>query len=311
MGAIRKPILVVGSLNMDLVATVVKLPEKGETIFGKTFTTFPGGKGGNQAVAAAKLGANVTMVGTVGQDDFGKKLLHSLSQSGVDTSYIASAEISTGIALITVDKNGANSIVVVPGANSVCGPNEIELALTAVEGPGILLVQNEIPEETVEYAIKSAKKQGWLTILNPAPARLITDELLSILDIIIPNETEAAILTGSKTGSEEGAAQVLLDRGAAAVIITLGSKGVLYCTAVQKHHICAYEVQAVDTTAAGDAYVGALATALSEGRTMLESAKFASAVAAIAVTRQGAQPALPWRKEVDEFIAKDEQEGQM
>lgn len=301
MNTFTKPILVVGSLNMDLVVTVADLPEKGETIFGKTFTTFPGGKGGNQAVAAARLGANVTMVGAVGRDDFGEELVYSLSQSGVDTSYITLAETSTGTALITVDQNGANSIVVVPGANYACCPKDIDCALKGVAGPGILLVQNEIPEKTVEYAIKSAKEQGWTTILNPAPARLITDETLSMLDIIIPNETEAAVLTGGKIGAEDRAAQVLLDRGAATVIITLGSKGALYCTKAQKHRMAAYKVKAVDTTAAGDAYVGALATALSEGRTVLESAKFAAMVAAISVTKPGAQPSLPWREEVDEF----------
>jgi ribokinase len=309
MNILTKPILVVGSLNMDLVVTVAELPEKGETIFGKTFTTFPGGKGGNQAVSAARLGANVTMVGAVGRDDFGEKLLYSLSKSGVDTSHINLAETFTGTALITVDQNGANSIVVVPGANEVCCHEDIDSALQAVAGPGILLVQNEIPEKTVEYALQAAKEKGWTTILNPAPARMIADEILSMIDIIIPNETEVAVLTGCKTGAEERAAQVLLDRGAAAVIITLGSKGALYCTAAQKHQIPSYKVNAVDTTAAGDAYVGALATALSEGRTVLESAKFAAAVGALAVTKPGAQPSLPWREEVDEFIGK--QEGQL
>ncbi|AIF50816.1 ribokinase [Pelosinus sp. UFO1] len=307
MKDLAKPILVVGSLNMDLVIRVANLPLKGETIFGKTFTTFPGGKGGNQAVAASKLGAKVTMVGAVGRDDFGDKLLCSLSEGNVDTSYISITENSTGTALITVDDNGANSIVVVPGANNACFPSDIDTVLDLVEGPGILLVQNEIPEETVGYAIKRAKEQGWITILNPAPARQIDNELLSMIDIIIPNETEAAVLTESEAGSEEQAAQELLARGVAAVIVTLGNKGALYCTAKETCYIPTYKVKAVDTTAAGDAYVGALATALSQGKTVLESAKFATAVAALSVTRPGAQPALPWREEVDEFISKQEE----
>ncbi len=304
MSTLTKPILVVGSLNMDLVVTVAELPQKGETIFGKTFTTFPGGKGGKQAVTAAKLGSKVTMVGVVGRDEFGERLRCSLSQSGVAVSYIASAETPTGTALITVDQRGANSIVVVPGANYACCQQDIDSALEAAEVPGILLVQNEIPEAIVEYTIKAAKGRGWTTILNPAPARLLLEELLSMIDILIPNETEASVLTGGKAGAEDEAAQILLDRGAAAVIITLGSKGALCCTLEQKQHILSYKVEAVDTTAAGDAYVGALATALAEGETVLESAKFAAAVAAIAVTRPGAQPSLPCRDEVDEFIHK-------
>lgn len=293
-----------GSLNMDLVVNVAQLPLKGETIFGKTFTTFPGGKGGNQAVAASQLGANVTMVGAVGRDDFGEGLLTSLSKSKVDTSYITVTEKSTGTALITVDQSGANSIVVIPGANYDCFPKDIDRALETIKIPGILLVQHEIPEETVEYAIKVAKQQGWMTILNPAPARSVKSEILAMLDIIIPNETEAAVLTDSMAGGEKRAAKELLDRGATAVIITLGSKGALYCTAEETSQIPAYKVKALDTTAAGDAYVGALATGLSEGRTVLESAKFAAAAAALSVTRPGAQPALPWREEVDIFIDK-------
>jgi len=310
MAELKKSILVVGSLNMDLVITVSQLPSKGETVFGKKFTTFPGGKGANQAVSASKLGAKVRMVGAVGRDDFGATLLSSLAQSRVDTSYIAIVDSSTGTALITVDQNGANSIVVVPGANDACCPRDIDKALQGGDSPGILLVQHEIPEETVEYAISEAKKSGWTIILNPAPARVIKAEILSMVDIIIPNETEAAYLTGSKVSSLEEATQAgrkLLARGASTVIITLGDKGALCCMENQTYHIPPYKVKAIDTTAAGDAYVGALATALGEGKTILDSANFAAAAAALSVTRLGAQPGLPWREEVEHFIA--EQEG--
>lgn len=303
----KKPILVVGSLNMDLVVTVDQLPVKGETIFGKNFMTFPGGKGANQAVAASKLGAKVTMVGAVGRDAFGKNLLDSLVESGVDTSYIAMVDRPTGTALITVEEKGANCIVVVPGANDDCCLEDINKALQGIDGPGILLVQHEVPEEIVEYSIRSAKKRGWMIILNPAPARLIKKEILSMVDMIIPNETEVAVLTGNKVESLEEVTQAgkkLIARGASTVIITLGDKGALCCTADDATHILPYKVKAVDTTAAGDAYVGALATALSEGRPVIDSANFAAAAAALAVTRPGAQPGLPWREEVDDFIIK-------
>lgn len=307
MVGMQKPILVVGSLNMDLVVTVEKLPVKGETIFGKNFMTFPGGKGANQAVAAAKLGAKVSMVGAVGQDAFGKNLLDSLGESGVDTSCIATVDKPTGTALITVAQEGANCIVVVPGANEVCSIQDIDKALQGSENPGILLVQHEVPEEIVEYSIRAAKKLGWMVILNPAPARLIKAEILGMIDMIIPNETEAAILTGNQVSSLAEATlagEKLLAMGVATVIITLGDQGALCCRPNGFSHILPYKVTAVDTTAAGDAYVGALATALSEGREIMDSATFAAAAAALSVTRPGAQPGLPWREEVDKFIEK-------
>lgn len=312
MTEVAKPILVVGSLNMDLVVTVDRFPIKGETIFGKTFATFPGGKGANQAVAAAKLGAHVTMVGAVGEDAFGETLLTSLQESGVSTSYISKVNTSTGTALITVEENGANSIIVVPGANQHCSREKIDEALGGFASPGILLLQHEIPAEVVEYAVKRAKEEKWTIILNPAPARFVSEEILSMVDIVIPNETEIMVLTGRKVDSLEETAeagQVLLERGASTVMITLGDKGALCCMAQENYHIPSYKVKAIDTTAAGDSYVGALATALAEGKTMLDSAKFAAAAAALSVTRVGAQPALPWKDEVAHFIAKQGEES--
>lgn len=309
MNKIAKPILVIGSLNMDLVATAERLPDIGETVFGKTFTSFPGGKGANQAVAAAKLGAAVTMVGCIGEDGFAGELLQSLSAVNINTSFIRSSADSTGTALITVGNAGSNTIVVIPGANNQCGKEDVDQALASFNAPGIMIVQHEVPVATVEYAIKSAKKQGWTVILNPAPARSVAAEILGMVDIVTPNETEAAVLTDSSVKSREDAvvaASKLLAAGVKTVVITLGSKGALCCTQERTVDIPAYPVEAVDTTAAGDAYTGALATALAEEKPLVESLKFAAAAAALAVTKAGAQPAMPWRQDVEEFIADKE-----
>ena len=303
----NRPVLVIGSLNMDLVATAEKLPLRGETVFGSAFATFPGGKGGNQAVAAAKLGAAVTMVSCIGADGFGDHLKESLAQTGVNIAHIRSVSESTGTALITVAAGGANTIVVVSGANNSCGSADVDRALASLPGPGIVVIQHEIPEDTVVYAIHKAKQTGWTVILNPAPARPVKPETLALVDIITPNETEAATLTGRTVGNTDEAlqaAKVLLDKGVGAVVVTLGAQGALYVTSDELEQIPAVSVQAVDTTAAGDAYTGALACALAEGQPVRLALRFAAAVAAIAVTRSGAQPAMPWRREVEEFMAK-------
>lgn len=302
-----KTVLVIGSLNMDLVVSVEKLPHQGETVFGSSFATFPGGKGANQAVAAGKLGAAVKMAGCVGRDGFGADLLNGLQASHVDRTCVEQVDQSTGTALITVDAAGANTIVVVGGANWACGAAAVDKALAAAGGPGILVLQNEIPQETVEYAIKAAKAQGWTVIFNPAPARTLSRDIMPLVDIIIPNETETAVLTGLPADSDEAvikAARKLLDQGIGTVVITLGARGSLCCNGSEQYRIQPYPVKAVDTTAAGDAYVGALATGLAEGRSLRDSLEFASAAASVAVTRAGAQPSLPWRREVDEFIRK-------
>ena len=310
MGERKKPLLVVGSLNMDLVVTAKHLPTKGETVLGNTFATFPGGKGANQAVAAAKLGADVTMVGCIGQDSFGEQLSKSLEASRVRVNFLKKVNCSTGTALITVEDSGANTIVVVAGANGYCAKQDVDQALSVLTEPGILLVQHEVPVETVEYAIKMAKTQGWTVILNPAPARQVTKGILSLVDILTPNETETAFLSGSRVDNmheAEEAAQKLLASGIATVIITLGEKGALCCRAGETHYIPSYEVTAVDTTAAGDAYTGALAAALAEGKSLLDSAHFAAAAAALSVTKAGAQPSLPFRREVEQFIISREE----
>lgn len=306
----RKPILVIGSLNMDLVATTKCLPEKGETVLGKSFATFAGGKGANQAVAARKLGASVYMVGCIGQDSFGKQLKRSLEEIHVDTTHIRNVQTATGTALITVDESGANTIVVACGANLECNPADVDAALEHITEPGILLIQNEVPQATVEYAIRAAKTKKWTVIFNPAPARLLAETVLPLIDIIVPNETEVALLTQCSIISPEDlsvAAKMLLDQGVNTVIITMGSNGASSWTRTKFEHIEPYRVTAVDTTAAGDCYTGALAVGLAEGRTLTESMTFAAAAAALSVTKAGAQPSLPRRAEVDRFLNNSEE----
>ncbi len=296
-----RPILVIGSLNMDLVARCDHLPRPGQTVFGSDFFTAPGGKGANQAVAAARLGASVTMAGCVGDDQFGRGLLNGLQADGVACETVQQVTRPTGTALITVDDQGANTIVVISGANMACDTALVDRALASLDRPGILLLQHEIPEATNAHAIRAARAAGCFVVLNPAPARAVAPELLPLIDVIAPNETEVAALTGC--GDPREAAQRLLARGPRAVLVTLGGDGALYCSRDEVWRCPAVAVQAVDTTAAGDAYIGALAVAQAEERSIPESLGFAAAAAGLAVTRLGAQPSLGTRQEVDEFIA--------
>jgi ribokinase len=302
-----RPILVIGSLNMDLVTRCEHLPSEGQTVFGSDFFTAAGGKGANQAVAAARLGGNVTMAGCVGGDQFGRDLLAGLAKDGVRMDHIATTDRPTGTALITVDAAGRNTIVVVSGANAECSPALVDRALADAGLPGVLLLQHEVPAETNAHAIRAAKAAGWFLVLNPAPARAVLPELLPMIDIIAPNESEAAALTGLAIATHAdalAAAQRLLRDGVGAALITLGSGGALYCDADRAVHCPAVDVQAIDTTAAGDAYLGAMAAALAEGQPLPESLSFAAAAAGLAVTRLGAQPSLGTRAEVEQFIAR-------
>jgi ribokinase len=298
-------ILVVGSLNMDLVVNSIKLPQYGETIFGESFATFPGGKGANQAVAAAKLGARVTMVGCVGQDAFASELLNGLRRLDIDTSHIRKVENSTGVALITVAQGGANTIVVVAGANQECNQHDVDGALKERKKPGIILLQNEVPKETVEYAIGRAKEAGWQIIYNPAPARKIDDKFLAMVDILTPNETELGILTDMSVASKEDAifaGEKLLRMGVKKIVVTMGAEGSILITDGKVDVISAISVQAVDSTAAGDCYNGAMAVGIAEGKTLGESLEFAKVAAGLSVTKRGAQTALPTLQEVNEYI---------
>ncbi len=294
-------ILVVGSLNMDLVVRAPRLPHVGETILGGQFATIPGGKGANQAVAAARMGARVSLIGCVGSDGFGEDLRRLAAQDGIDTTCVfTQSQQPTGIALITVDDEGHNTIVVASGANFSLLPGHLHQAQAAFSQADVLVLQLESPLETVREAISLAVKNRVRVALNPAPAQLLDAEILSQVDYLIPNEGEALQIAGAPT--LELAIEKLLALGVRNLLITLGEKGVLVVSAETRIHIPAYPVRAVDTVAAGDAFVGAFAATLAEGFSPEAAARFGNAAAALAVTRPGAQPSLPMRVEVDEFL---------
>jgi ribokinase len=302
-----KPVLVIGSVNMDLVARCECLPERGQTIMGRDFFTAAGGKGANQAVAAARLGARVSLAACVGRDTFGEVLVAGLRDAGIGTEDVVSADGPTGTALITIDAGGANTIVVISGANLACDAPLVDRALAHAGGPGILLLQHEIPAEANARAIRAAQQAGWYVMLNPAPARPIPPDLLPLLHLVTPNETEAAAIAGRPVAGRAdalAAARELLAMGARGVVVTLGGDGAIYCEGSRAWHCPAVPVAAVDTTAAGDAYIGALAAALAAQMTVTECLGFASAAAALSVTRLGAQPSLASRVELAAFISQ-------
>jgi len=304
----QKPIVVVGSINLDLVATADRIPEVGETLTGKSFHTYSGGKGANQAVAVARLGYPVAMVGNVGDDAFGAQLRQGLQQAGVDTAYVNTIAGSSGIALITTGSQGENSIVVVPGANGDLNPRLLEKAAPLLQRAGFLLAQLEIPLETVDYLSQFAEQQGIPFMLDPAPSCELPAALLRRVTWITPNETETDELLRIpdmiRPGSSAAADQ-LLAAGVRNVLLKLGSQGCLVAEGSRpKEHIPAFSVSAVDTTAAGDAFNGGFAVGLLRGYTSVGSAIFASAVAAISVTRPGAQPSMPSITEVEDFLQR-------
>lgn len=297
-------ICVVGSLNMDLVATGERIPVVGETVLGETFKQVPGGKGANQAAAMGRLQGDVAMIGKVGEDAFGQALIQALAEAQVETKDVTKAPTSTGIALITVQADGDNAIVVVPGANAELKPADIDAAKAAIEESEIVITQLETPMDTVTYALELAKKLGKVTILNPAPAVRLKDELIRNVDYLTPNETELAILSGMPTESQdelEAAAKVMMDKGVKVLIVTLGSKGCLVIDEKGTRQFPAFKVKAVDTTAAGDSFNGGVAVALAEGKSLEEAIEFATKVGALTVQKAGAQSSLPTREEVDGF----------
>ncbi|MDI6868682.1 MAG: ribokinase [Coprothermobacterota bacterium] len=298
-------VLVVGSINMDLVIRAPRFPQPGETVIGEEFGTFPGGKGANQAVAARKLGAEVRMIGKVGNDSFGLKLREGLAQEGVDVSGVSiSDNQSTGVALIVVDQSGQNSIVVSSGANMSLSPEDLGEHEGDFSWARVVLFQLESPLETVLEGIKLAREKGAYVILNPAPARSLPQEIWKEVDLLVPNETEAAILANNSLQSldPERAAREFIRKGVKEVIVSLGEKGCLYASSQKVISHPAFNVQAVDSTAAGDAFVGALSVGMALGWKMEKSIAFASASGALAVTKKGAQSSLPYRKEVEEFL---------
>ncbi len=298
-------ITVLGSLNMDLVINTPRIPAMGETIHGQGFATFPGGKGANQAVAAAKLGGDVEMIGCVGEDSFGKDLIGNLTKNNVKVENIRTIPgTSTGIAVIVV-KDGNNFIILDSGANFKLQPEVVDKALDIIKNSDIIMLQHEIPMEVVEMAVRTAKDYGVKVLLNPAPARALSDELLSQIDILTPNESECEIITGisiKSVSDAENAVRYLMDKKIKQVVITLGSQGVVYNRGNEIVHKPVPEVKVVDTTAAGDSFSGALAVALSNNMTIDEAVDFANIVGTITVTRKGAQSSLPLLSEVDDFI---------
>ena len=310
-----KRIVVVGSINLDLVAATPHIPHAGETVAGSGFQTFPGGKGANQAVAAARLGGRVSMIGKLGSDAFAAQLKESLESAGVETSAIGTVPGPSGVALITTDPAGENAITVVAGANAQLMPADLEANLDLIRSASILLTQLETPLETVERLAAIALKEGIPLILDPAPARALPASLLKCVEWITPNETEVwPLLERSPKEMPEDAlrdaALQLLARGIRNVILKLGDRGCYLALADgTRKLIPAYIVRAVDTTAAGDAFNGALAVALVKGNDAIRSAQWASAVAAVSVTRHGAQPSMPTSAEVDQFLTeRDSQE---
>lgn len=300
-------ITVVGSLNTDLVIRAPHLPAPGETVTGGEFATFPGGKGANQAVAAARLGARVAMVGCVGGDDFGRRLIDGLRLDGVDVTHVRADDGgASGTALITVDPGGQNTIVVAPGANWRLTPDDVARAGSLIEESAVLLLQLEVPMETGLAAARLASAHGVRVVLDPAPAPggPLPPDLIKLVDVINPNETEARALTGVSVADEQKAGRAagsLLAQGARAVVIKLGSRGAFVHDGGSTGMVPGIRVDAVDATAAGDAFAGALAVRLAEGYDLVAAVHFANAAGALSVTRRGAQPSMPHRSEVDAF----------
>jgi ribokinase len=297
-------ILVVGSLNADLVVRTPRFPQPGETISGEDLQVIPGGKGANQAVACSRLGANVSLLGRVGKDNFGDFLLDNLKSNNVDSVLVQRDVASTGTAIIVVDADGQNSIVLSAGANSKVSDLDIEHA--SFSSFNLLLLQLEIPTPIVLSTAKHAKENGIRVLLNPAPAKELPEELISLAEFIIPNETELSLLTGMEVNdvpSAEKAAKKLLERGVQNVIVTLGSNGALIVTKAKSQHISSFKMDVVDTTAAGDAFIGGFATSLLQNKSLEDSVRYGCACGGLATTRFGAQPSLPTKEEVERFMS--------
>ena len=289
---------------MDLVVKVEDRPKGGQTVIGGDFKEVPGGKGANQAVAMARLGGNVNMIGKVGNDGFGQTLLNALNNDNVNTEYINKDDVSTGVAMITVDKNAENSIVVAPGANFKVDKEYIDKSIEGIKNSDIVVLQLETPIDTIKYALSKSKELGKYTILNPAPAVKLEDDIICNVDLLTPNETELEILSGVEIKNEDDiqkAAQTMIDKGVKELIVTLGSKGSLYINKEKSMFKNAYKVEAIDTTAAGDSYTGALAVAFANGKNIEDAMDFASKVGALSVQKEGAQSSLPTLEDVENF----------
>jgi ribokinase len=296
------PIVVLGSLNMDLVLTVPRVPAAGETLTGQGFTQVPGGKGANQALACARMGARVALIGRVGNDAFGEQLRSGLAGDGVSLAYVSvDPAASTGVAMILVDATAENRIVIVPGANGTLTTDEVDHAATSICAAAMLIVQLETPMSVVQHAVATAHASGVPVLLNPAPAQPLPSALLFMVDYLVPNETEASLLTGINVTDADSAAlaaEKLRQQGVQHVLITLGAQGVVIVDASGVRRYPSPVVQAIDTTAAGDTFIGAFAAGISEGMALDDAAQLAVAAAALSVTRHGAQTSIPYRREI-------------
>ncbi|ELY2035195.1 MULTISPECIES: ribokinase [Enterobacter cloacae complex] len=301
-------LVVLGSINADHILNLETFPTPGETVTGNQYQVAFGGKGANQAVAAGRSGANIAFIACTGDDDTGERVRKQLASDNIDIAPVSVvAGESTGVALIFVNAEGENVIGIHAGANAALTTERVEAQRGIIAGAEALLMQLESPVESVLAAAKIAHENHTSVVLNPAPARVLSDELLALVDIITPNETEAEKLTGIRVENDDDAARAALalhDKGIGTVIITLGSRGVWASVNGEGRRLPGFKVKAIDTIAAGDTFNGALVTALLEGKAMDDAIRFAHAAAAIAVTRKGAQPSVPWRKEIDEFLSQ-------
>ncbi|WP_407290090.1 ribokinase [Raoultella planticola] len=299
-------LVVLGSINADHILNLESFPTPGETVTGHHYQVAFGGKGANQAVAAGRSGADIAFIACTGDDDIGERVRRQLQSDGIDVAPVrAVKDQSTGVALIFVNAEGENVIGIHAGANAALSVEQVEAEKARIADAQALLMQLESPLESVLAAAKIAHQHQTTVVLNPAPARELSDELLALVDIITPNETEAEKLTGIRVENDDdaaNAARVLHDKGIGIVMITLGSRGVWVSHEGQGRRVPGFKVQAIDTIAAGDTFNGAFVTALLEGIALDEAIRFAHAAAAIAVTRKGAQPSVPWREEIDEFL---------
>lgn len=310
MNSATPKVTVVGSLNIDLVCHATRRPNKGETIIGDAFDIFTGGKGFNQATAAARLGAEVTLVGNVGADPFGEMLLAAAKNEHINSRFVTRrTDIGTGVATIVIEPDGDNSIIVVPRANMALTTADIDAAADCIADADVLLLQLETPIATSKHAAAIAKKHGTRVILNPAPAQPLPDSLLGYVNILTPNQSETELLSGIKVSSQEEASRAaevlrtrMVDTTNAAVVLTLGAQGALMLTGTTCEHVSALSVDPIDTTGAGDAFCGALATALASGETLHSAVGFANAAGAAAVTVIGATPSMPTRAKIEYLL---------
>jgi len=306
MSESKPKVVVVGSFMMDLVVKAERRPRKGETLIGEEFGMFIGGKGTNQAIAAARLGAQVHMVGRLGTDLFGDMFISALDEDGINTQFIArDPEVGTGVGTPVIDAQGDNSIIIIPRANMRLSIDDVSQAEKAISEANVLLLQLEVPIPSSQRAAEIARAGGATVILNPAPAQELPDDFLRYIDIITPNETETEMLTGVEVTNQSGAekaAKVLLDKGMSAIVLTLGERGALLLTQETTKAIPAYKVDVIDTTAAGDAFCGALATFIAKDEPLEQAVACANAAGGMAVTIMGAEPSMPTQQQLQQFL---------